>query len=285
VIYLWAPLPIVEFALNGHEDAAAIACIVAALLVNGARWRGSRALVGVLLGVATLIKLYPVLLVVALWRRRDWPLLAGLTLTIAAGYAPFWRDGFAATGFLSTYLTEVHINYGGALLLLRGLGQALGAGARAIQISGAVGAVLGLGALAWLRADPKRRPARIGASQRAGLGPIGAAGGIVALWLAFSPHVFPWYSAALLPFCALLIARPGHMSASALALGAWTFCGVMPLAYVAFVTPALAWLYPALYLVALATTLGSYAWLNRARLVMCIGAAGPAAMKTKGAMR
>ncbi|HEV2238411.1 MAG TPA: glycosyltransferase 87 family protein [Ktedonobacterales bacterium] len=282
IIYLWAPLPIVEFALNGHEDAAAIACMVAALLVNGARWRGARAVVGVLLGVATLIKLYPVVLVVALWRRRDWPLLAGLALTITAGYAPFWRDGLAATGFLSIYLTEVNINYGGALLLLRWLGQALGAQTRAVQLAGAAGAALGLGVLAWLRLDPARRPSpRWLTRARPALGPAGAAAGIVALWLAFSPHVFPWYAAALLPFCALFLARRDHPLSSALALGAWTFCGVMPLAYGAFAAPALAWLYPTLYLVALVATLGAYAWQGRARLASVLDAARTVAASTK----
>jgi hypothetical protein len=284
VVYLWAPLPIVEFALNGHEDAAAIACIVAALLAHGASWRGSRVLVGVLLGLATLIKLYPLLLVVALWRRRDWPLLAGLALTVAAGYAPFWRDGLAATGFLSTYLTQVHINYGGALLIVRWVGQALGVDARAIQLAGALGAAAGLGALAWLRADPRRRPLRWQATARAMLGPAGAAAAIVALWLAFSPHVFPWYAAALLPFCALFLARDGSPTVSALAFSAWTFCGVAPLAYVAFATLALGWLYPALYLAVLATALGTFAWLRRGRAAIGLVAAVElvAATTTKG---
>jgi hypothetical protein len=274
VIYLWAPLPVVEFALNGHEDAATIACIVAALLVNGARWRGARVVVGILLGLATLIKLYPMLLVVALWRRRDWPLAAGLALTLAAGYAPYWRDGFAATGFLATYLTQVHVNYGAVLLVLRGLGQTLGAGTRAIQLAGAAAAALGLGALVWLRMDPERRPIRSGAVRRAALGPAGAAAGVVTLWLACSPHVFPWYTIALLPFCALFLAREGRSSANALTLGAWGFCGLIPLAYVAFATPTLAWLYPALYLAALAGALGAHALLRREPRLTGPGEAG-----------
>jgi hypothetical protein len=274
VIYLWAPLPVIEFALNGHEDAAAIACIVAALLVNGARWRGARVVVGVLLGLATLIKLYPVLLVVALWRRRDWPLAAGLALTLAAGYAPYWRDGFAATGFLATYLTQVHANYGAVLLVLRGLGQSLGAGTRAIQLAGAAAAALGLGALAWLRMDPVRRPIRWDVLRRVALGPAGAAAGGVTLWLACSPHVFPWYTAALLPFCALFLARKDRPIANALTLSAWGFCGLIPLAYVAFASRALGWLYPALYLAALAGALGAYAWLRRGPRLTGLGGAG-----------
>jgi hypothetical protein len=274
VIYLWAPLPIVEFALNGHEDAAAIACIVAALLVNGASWRGARVVVGILLGLATLIKLYPALLIIALWRRRDWPLAAGLALTLAAGYAPYWRDGFAATGFLATYLTQVHANYGVVLLVLRWAGQALGAGTRAIQLAGAAAAALGLGALAWLRMDPERRPIRWSVQRRMTLGQAGAAAGVVALWLACSPHVFPWYTAALLPFCTLFLAREGCSSANALTLSAWAFCGLIPLAYVAFASPTLGWLYPALYLAALAGALGTYAWLRRGPRLTGLGGAG-----------
>jgi hypothetical protein len=265
VIYLWAPLPVVEFALNGHEDAAAIAAIVAALLVNGTRWRGSRAVVGMLLGLATLVKLYPALLIVALWRRRDWSLLAGLVLTVAAGYAPFWRDGLAASGFLATYLTQDHINYGGALLFVRWAGHALGAGTAAIQVVGAAAAALGVGAVAWLRADPQWHFPRLGPISRATIGPIGAAAGIIELWLAFSPHVFPWYAAALLPFCALYVGRDGRPLVRSLAVGAWTFCALVPLAYIAFAVSDLGWLYPALYLAAAAATLGAYAWLRRGK--------------------
>jgi hypothetical protein len=240
--------------------------------------------VGVLLGLATLIKLYPVLLVIALWRRRDWPLAAGLALTLAAGYAPFWRDGFAATGFLATYLTQVHVNYGVVLLVLRWAGQALGAHTRAIQLAGAAGAALGLGALVWLRMDPERRPVHWGVLRHAALGPAGTAAGVVALWLACSPHVFPWYTAALLPFCALFLARGGRPVTSPLAVGAWAFCGAVPVAYVAFATPTLIWLYPTLYLLTLVGALGAYAWRRRRLLLTGAGGARApiAAVSTKG---
>ncbi|HEY7983570.1 MAG TPA: hypothetical protein VID73_05340, partial [Ktedonobacterales bacterium] len=134
--------------------------------------------------------------------------------------------------------------------------------------------------------DPARRPLRWFAGTRAALGPVGAAAGIIALWLAFSPHVFPWYTAALLPFCALCLARSGRPLSSALALGAWTFCAVVPLAYVAFAAPELAWLYPALYVAALAVALGTGAWLGRARLLIVLGAARDvAATPLKGTVR
>ena len=69
--------------------------------------------------VATLIKLYPLLIVIALVRRRDWSLLGALALTLAAGYAPFRNEGLAATGYLGNYLSQVHSNAGGLLLVIR----------------------------------------------------------------------------------------------------------------------------------------------------------------------
>jgi hypothetical protein len=270
IVYLWAPLVVVEFALSGHEDSAAIAFILLALLANGATFRGSRAVVGVLLGGATLVKLYPLVLVVALVRRRDWALLGGLALTVAAGYAPYWRDGVAALGFLSTYLTQVEVSYGGALLLIRSIGFALGLGARAVQVIGAVGALVGLGVIAWLRALGARAPAGVR------LGPVGATAATIALWLAFSPHVFPWYLTALLPFCALYLALPLRQPAAALFLGIWAFCCLIPLAYDAFAAPSFAWLYSGLYVVSLALALGALAWLRRPR-GRALGIAAPAA--------
>jgi hypothetical protein len=48
LLYAWHPLPLWEFAASGHLDAAAMACILAALL---ARAGGKRAVAGVALGV------------------------------------------------------------------------------------------------------------------------------------------------------------------------------------------------------------------------------------------
>ncbi|HEV7126417.1 MAG TPA: glycosyltransferase 87 family protein, partial [Ktedonobacterales bacterium] len=264
-IYLWAPLPVIEFAFSGHVDAAAIAFILLILLLNGLSFRGSRALIGGLLGIATLIKFYPLVLVVALLRRRDWALLGTLAATLVVGYAPYAHDGLASFGFLSTYLTELDTSYGGAVLLIRAVGFRVGLTPDVVRALGVLGAAAGAGVVFWLRVRPTSevapteaggwltRQARRGTRRwRAWdarvprgvrLTPIQASFALIALWLAFSPHVFPWYTAALLPFVALELTLPPRRPARAFVAGAWVFCGLIPLAYVAFEYSAWYWLY------------------------------------------
>lgn len=265
-IYLWAPLPVIEFTLNGHVDAAAIAFTLAALLANGARFRGSRALVGILIGVATLIKLYPLLIVIALVRRRDWSLLGALALTLAAGYAPFRNEGLAATGYLGNYLSQVHSNAGGLLLVIRWLVFGAGWSGEVVQAIGAACAAAGLGMVVWLRMRGRPRDAATRVPPRISLRPTDATFVCIALWLALSPHVFPWYVTALLPFCALSMACSARQTARALGLGIWSFCTLVPLAYVAWENAGVSWVYPALYLASLGVALCALPETRRALL-------------------
>ncbi len=93
IIYAWCPLPIVEFAIQGHVDAITITCTVLAVLfaVSSRRW--VRLLTGVFIGLAALTKLYPIILLLLLVRRRDWGLLAACAVTIVLGYLPFFLLG------------------------------------------------------------------------------------------------------------------------------------------------------------------------------------------------
>jgi Glycosyltransferase family 87 len=260
-ICLWAPLPVVEFALNGHEDSIAIAFIVLALLLDTCAFRGARVLVGMALGIATLAKLYPLLLVMALIRRRDRAMPVALGVSVVLGYVPYLGEGPRALGFLSTYLTQVQVSYGGALLLVRVLGAAAGATANDVRLIGAVLAGGCVALVAWLRLHPivslppraflarlRRVAAWLDRLPRIDVDTTACA--LIAIWLAFSPHDFPWYAAALLPFVALLLRK-----APGLAYGAWLFVAFMPLAYVAYDSPPLFWFYPALYLACCALAL------------------------------
>ncbi len=66
IIYAWCPLPIVEFAIQGHVDVITLTfTILAVLSAAGTSIRG-RMLTGFLIGLATLSKLYPILLLFAL---------------------------------------------------------------------------------------------------------------------------------------------------------------------------------------------------------------------------
>jgi hypothetical protein len=62
--------------------------------------------------------------------------------------------------------------------------------------------------------------------------------------------VFPWYAAVLLPFVPLLL-----RTAPRPALGVWCFTALIPLAYLAYASPSLYWLYPGVNIAAVALTI------------------------------
>lgn len=190
LLYWWAPIPILEFAFNGHVDAEAILWTLAALLASAGTWRGARVATGVFIGLATLTKLYPILFVIPLIRRRDYGLLAGLAATIVIGYAPFVALGLGAGGFLETYLGQRFVDQGPLLAALTTL-ITLFTHAPLILIGSDFLALAILAALVALYRW------RVGMSAEAGMLALSAA------WIALSPHIFPWYIAALAPLLAL----------------------------------------------------------------------------------
>ena len=187
LLYAWHPLPVWEFAGNGHVDAAAIACMLAAIL---ARVRDRPGLAGFALGVATLVKLYPLALLPALWRPRDFRLPAALLATVALGYLPYLDARAGVLGFLPGYLREEGLESGGRFWLVQ-VGQALGVRIPAGAYLAA--AALFLGALS-LYIALLRRPT----DDFAGASLLVATAAV----LAFSPH-YAWYAAWLLPLAAL----------------------------------------------------------------------------------
>jgi alpha-1,6-mannosyltransferase len=218
IVYWWSPIPILEFVYNAHLDAVAILLVALALLVAGKRFRGARALTGALLGLAALTKLYPLLFVFALARRRDWALFAGLGAALVVVIAPFAALGLGSGGFLSTYFAQRYYDQG----LLLHLSDTLGLG-RAPQVALLVVSLLAFCTLTvWLRA-------------RCGLSPVAAILLLSVAWIALAPHLFPWYIAALPPFLALCLRLPTRAdAASASAFGVWLFALAMPFTYVIF---------------------------------------------------
>src|SRR5207248_1841192 len=69
LLYAWHPLTVWEFAGSGHADSIAIAFISFALL---ARRRNAEVATGLALASATLVKLFPIVLLPALYRRGSW---------------------------------------------------------------------------------------------------------------------------------------------------------------------------------------------------------------------
>jgi hypothetical protein len=208
LLYLWNPLVIVEFAHSGHVDAAAIACTLAALL---AFERGRHGTAGVLLGMAALIKIYPLLLAPALLDRRDprAPVLCGLT--VAVGYALAWMAyGGDLFGYLRQYLEQDSVN-AGLYAVFTWLGSLVGHGA---TMAHGLSLLILVAAMAWV--TRQRLQGRGDAAASLLL--------ITSAYLLVAPSVLPWYLTTTVPLAALTAGR-GVLVARLAGLPAiWTVC-------------------------------------------------------------
>jgi len=103
LIYAWHPLTYWEIAGSGHVDAALCFLLALAMLLR----RRDRAMEsGIVLGLATLIKFFPALLVPGVYRRWDWRMPVGLVATIILLYLPYLSAGWYVFGFLPGYAVE-----------------------------------------------------------------------------------------------------------------------------------------------------------------------------------
>jgi alpha-1,6-mannosyltransferase len=103
LLYAWCPILIWEIAGSGHLDSAAMAFIALALL---ARYRRQPVLTGLFLAIAILLKLYPLVLLPALYRRGDFKMPATVAAVVAFGYAAYSSVGLLVFGFLGGYVKE-----------------------------------------------------------------------------------------------------------------------------------------------------------------------------------
>jgi alpha-1,6-mannosyltransferase len=191
LIYAWHPLPVWEFAGSGHIDAAVVFFVTLALWTC---WRLRRWPTGLALAGAVLTKLYPVVLLPALWRRWDWwmPLVFGLAIALAS--LPFLGVGWGVLGFLPGHMAEEGFNSGGAGFYLWSLVKSLlpiGNPPALLYIAIAAAVMLALGAFVAFRR---------GVPEFDLCGAALLAGGFVLL---LSPH-YPWYFAWLVVFACLL---------------------------------------------------------------------------------
>jgi hypothetical protein len=210
LVYLWNPLVILEFAHSGHVDAAATMCVLAALLATR---RDRPWLAGVLLGLATLVKLYPILLLPALLGRRDPRVVPVCVATVGLGYGLAGVVyGGPLFGYLGQYLGRDSIN-ASLYALLGGLGGLLG-------IPPVVAHRLALLPLATLLLWVARH------RWRGGGDPATLLLLITAGYLLLSPSVLPWYVTAGVPLAALAAGRRPGLPA------VWiVFSCVVPLEY------------------------------------------------------
>jgi alpha-1,6-mannosyltransferase len=203
LLYAWCPLLIWEIAGAGHLDSAAMAFIALALL---ARYRKQPILTGLFLAIAILLKLYPLVLFPALYRRGDFKMPATLAAVIAVAYAAYSSVGLLVFGFLGGYVKEEGVTTGTRYFLLElaqripGLHN-LTANAYFIFCAAVFAAILWqCWEIAAQQGSYKVDPLHPG-GDAAFLPPAFALA--TALMFLFSPH-YPWYIIWLVPFFTLM---------------------------------------------------------------------------------
>jgi alpha-1,6-mannosyltransferase len=115
LLYAWCPLLVWEIGSSGHLDSAAMAFIALALL---ARFRQKPIATGVFIGIAILIKIYPIVLLPALFRRGEYKMIAAVAALTAFTYGCYASVGMRVFGFLGGYVQEEGIQSGERYFLL-----------------------------------------------------------------------------------------------------------------------------------------------------------------------
>jgi hypothetical protein len=233
LIYLWSPLVIFETAHSAHVDGLVLPFLAGAWL---ARLKGRDALTGFLLGAATALKLYPVVLLPVLWRMRDpdgrfrpaysTPLafLAGFLLP----YFPYLSAGSRVIGYLPNYFKE-QFNPGLAYFIGQWVKKAGGMPEQLIFIL-FLAALVGIYVASVLRKNVDGESAI-----RRCIWPIGA-------FTLLTQNLFPWYMLWSVPLLAIYLPASSPESQSRLErlpfnswTGWWLFSGLVALSYTFFI--------------------------------------------------
>ncbi len=180
-IYAWNPLVVVEFASSGHNDALAIAAVVATLLII----RRFPAMSTLTLTAGALAKAFPVTLLPLALVRAGWPrklrgwLAAGGCAVLAAActwpYRRAWREFLAMLKYYQVILRNYHSSIYPVLLWFTG----------SHEIAAGVGEGVVLGLALWL-------------AFRA-LDPTRAAFLLIGTVLLFAPNGYSWYFTWIVP--------------------------------------------------------------------------------------
>ena len=203
---LWCPLLVWEVGNAGHVDAVVCGLVACALLF---RLRRQPAICGLFLGCAVMTKFYPLLLLPALYQRRDWKMPAVVTAVCVTGYAIYASVGMRVFGFMSGYSKEEGIDSGSRFFLLDYLHSLRPfAGLPKWSFTAFSAAVLGLLAVwAWRYATKERAWPVWSETGQAPVFVRAAAMLSLALMLLFSPH-YAWYNVWLVPFMVLAPSLP-----------------------------------------------------------------------------
>lgn len=237
LIFLWSPLVVFEIAESGHVDALYLPLIVGAMLVRAVAPTDRistkhEALIGFLLGVATLTKLYPAMLLAPLWSVRDsygcrrWRFALPITMlaTVAVGYALYIAPGVDTLGFLPHYTREF-FNIGPLpMLLIRwATPNDIDFWKPASILMPTLVALVSL----WFVISPART-AREGVTRC--MWPI-------SIYLIVNHNLFSWYVLWIIPLVTLEL-KSGRWLGFQLnmALAWWLFSGLVALSYTLFIT-------------------------------------------------
>jgi alpha-1,6-mannosyltransferase len=186
--YAWHPLLVTCVAYNGHID---ILGVLLLLMSAAALCRRRSSLAAIAFGLAISVKFLPVVLAPLYWRRvriRD-TLLAALIVGLL--YVPFLQSGSVPIGSLGTFVERFRFNDPIFATLARAVRP---------QVAASLAVLFGLLTAVWLRAKHSAFS-------------LDACAWPMAISLAASPVVYPWYLLWLVPFL--------H-SASTLPLMIWT---------------------------------------------------------------
>ena len=186
LVYLWSPLAVTEYWIEGHNDAVGVMLVVAALALS-VRRRRVPALV--LLALATLCKFWPVVLAPFLMlARRDgrWQFeWRGLLASVAVGIVtclPYWDTLSSVRSVLGGLIGGWRNNDSLFALLLRLTGGDM-------EMAAALAVALLL--------------VTIGVLRYARLPPVGGELAAICALLLISANCFPWYLTWMLPLLAV----------------------------------------------------------------------------------
>ena len=235
LIYLWSPLLIFEIAQAGHLDGLMLLFL---LLAFYARVTDRYGWLGVSLGAATAIKLFPAILLFALWPLPRWyraprpwswrswrnafVTIAGFAGVLVIGYVTYAVQGANPLGFLPQYFGE-NFNLGLAYGLFELAKQWQVPGSTLVNI-------ITFGGLAILSLIFLVRPA---ASGREAL--------LRCVWLIgwftlTTQNLFAWYLLWLLPLIVLFVEPGKFLGLKFAPLSAWLiFSGTIALSYLFFI--------------------------------------------------
>ncbi len=217
ILYAWCPLPIIEFAIQGHVDVITLTFTIVAVLSAANRSVRGYMLTGFLIGLATLTKIYPILLLAVLlpggddrhvpvMRRIKYhyvPLLATCFATIILGYLPYLILGHGqAFGYFTTYTNEQGQNAGVTQQFVFWLGNQLHLPlTKIITLEHVVGLILIsiVSCIVFVQRWRNRISIEAGTFL------------LFAVVLSISSHVFPWYATILLLWVPVLLPHPGPL--------------------------------------------------------------------------